>query len=157
MIKQRKFKVTDILLILLILVLIAIPTYLCYQIFTVEKQEDIQEQDSTVIDQPEIEEPEVEEGPHYTEILKEISGQMAYIAIPTKIDENNPPSIVQYHHGSNTRVTSNTEDQFMKDLKAYAELYTSYNLIFAASNAHGENFGNTASMDDNHNMMEWID
>lgn len=156
--ENKKFKFTDIFLIITILVLLSIPTYLCYQMFVAKEQikemPNIEEIDTTEI--PETEEPEVEKGPHYTEVLKGISGQMAYIAIPTNIDEENPPGIVQYHHGSNTKVTSNTSDQFMKDLKKYAELYTSYNLIFAASNAHGENFGNTASMQDNHNMMSWI-
>ena len=79
-----------------------------------------------------------------------------YIAVPTRIDKKKPPTIVVYSHGSNTRVTMDTGEEFMKDLQKYGEIYTKNNLIFAASNQHGENWGNQLSIQDTLNMIEWI-
>lgn len=156
---NKRLSFMDIILFLIFLALIAIPGYLCYQIFFVnnkpEQQEEIKEE-TTETEVIEEEEKVVPEGPHYEEKIFAISGQIAYIAVPTNIDENNPPRIVIYNHGSNTRVTENLDDQFMKDLQTYGEEYTRSNLIFAASNAHGENWGNAASIQDNLNMVEWI-
>lgn len=148
----------DIILFLIFLILIAIPGYFCYQIFFVNNKPLPPEEEK--LEEPEIipEEKEeiIPEGPHYEEKIFSISGQIAYIAIPTNIDEKNPPRIVIYNHGSNTRVTENLKDSFMKDLQIYGEEYTKHNLIFAASNAHGENWGNSASIQDNFNMVTWI-
>jgi homoserine acetyltransferase len=44
----------------------------------------------------------------------------------------------------------------MKDLQTYGEIYTENNLIFAASNQPGENWGNQLSIQDTLNMIEWI-
>lgn len=112
------------------------------------KLEEIQPiQDLTNLESPIIE---------YTETIVEIEGQAAYIAVPSEINPNNPPKIVMFNHGSNTRVTADTTDQFMIDLKEYAELFTSNNFIFCASNAHGENWGNAESIRDNSNMISWV-
>lgn len=156
---KSRISFSDIILFLIFLALIAIPGYLCYQIFFVnnkpEQQEEIKEETPTT-EVIEEQEEEIPEGPHYEEKIFAISGQVAYIAVPTNIDENNPPRIVIYNHGSNTRVTENLKDPFMKDLQIYGEEYTKSNLIFAASNAHGENWGNTASIQDNLAMVKWI-
>ncbi len=92
----------------------------------------------------------------YTDTVTNIEGQEAYIAVPSEINPNNPPKIVMFNHGSNTRVTTDMKNQFMLDLKEYAELFTSNNFIFCASNAHGENWGNAESITDNLNMINWV-
>lgn len=155
---KSRISFSDIILFLIFLALIAIPGYLCYQIFFVNNKPEQQEEVKDKTPEAEVieEEEEIPEGPHYEEKIFAISGQIAYIAIPTNIDENDPPRIVIYNHGSNTRVTENLEDPFMKDLQIYGEEYTKSNLIFAASNAHDENWGNAASIQDNLNMVEWI-
>ena len=155
---KSRISFSDIILFLIFLALIAIPGYLCYQIFFVNNKPEQQEEVKEETPKTEVieEEEEIPEGPHYEEKIFAISGQIAYIAIPTNIDENDPPRIVIYNHGSNTRVTENLEDPFMKDLQIYGEEYTKSNLIFAASNAHDENWGNAASIQDNLNMVEWI-
>lgn len=148
----------DILLFLIFLALIAVPIYFAYtillprvEIFDVEKEEETN-QEEIVPEEPE----EIVEGPHYEELYETIEEEVAYIAVPTKIDKKNPPTIVIYSHGSNTRVTLDTEEAFMKDLQTYGELYTKDNLIFAASNQHGENWGNQLSIQDTMNMIDWI-
>ncbi len=155
---KSRISFSDIILFLIFLALIAIPGYLCYQIFFVNNKPEQQEEVKEETPKTEVieEEEEIPDGPHYEEKIFAISGQIAYIAIPTNIDENDPPRIVIYNHGSNTRVTENLEDPFMKDLQIYGEEYTKSNLIFAASNAHDENWGNAASIQDNFNMVEWI-
>lgn len=146
----------DILTVILFLGILAIPIYFAYtilfpriQIFDVDKVEQEEEKVDEDIE-------EEFDGPHFTEILENIEGEMAYIFVPSKIDKKNPPKIVVYSHGSNTRVTENIEDEFMQDMKAYGELFTKNNLIFAASNQHGENWGNELSIQDTHNMINWI-
>lgn len=94
--------------------------------------------------------------PQFTGMVVEIEGQDAYIAVPSTIDVKNPPKIVIYHHGSNTRVTSDLANDFMRNLSAYARIFTAHNFIFCASDAHGENWGNAESIQDNLNMVAWI-
>lgn len=94
--------------------------------------------------------------PQFTGMVVEIQGQAAYVAVPPMIDKQNPPKIVIYHHGSNTRVTADLENDFMRNLAAYAGIFTAHNFIFCASNAHGENWGNIESIRDNLNMVNWI-
>lgn len=94
--------------------------------------------------------------PQFTGMVVEIQGQAAYVAVPSILDTQNPPKIVIYHHGSNTRVTAGLDNDFMRNLAAYAGIFTAHNFIFCASNAHGENWGNIESIRDNLNMVNWV-
>lgn len=147
----------DIFLFLLFILLLALPIYFGYKILSPQTkiEEDIAEE---VEEEEKQEEPTEEEytGPHYEEIFKKIDGQMAYIALPTNIKEENKPGIVIYSHGSNTVVTSDTTDDFIKDLQKYGETYTKSNLIFAASNQHGANWGSKTAINDTKVMLDWI-
>ncbi len=154
---DEKVTIKDIFIILLFLVILAVPIYFAYTIllpklgiFNNQKQENTDEENIQ-------EEEEIEEytGPHYEELYDTIEGEIAYIAVPTRIDKKNPPTIVVYSHGSNTRVTTDIEEEFMLDLQKYGELYTQHNYIFAASNQHGENWGNASSLLDTYNMINW--
>lgn len=110
---------------------------------------------------------EVEETNNDIEIIKEpelvfeelfpiVEEQQAYVALQLPLSEVNPPTLIIYSHGSNTTVTQNMEDQFMKDLQSYATYLTPYNFIFAASAQHGVNWGNQASISDTLNLINWI-
>lgn len=156
---DEKITIKDIFAFILFLALITIPIYLAYtillprvKIFDTD-QEEI-EQDSDIIE--EEENIELIEGPLYEEVFEEIEGEVAYIAAPRRLRGSKPSTIVVYSHGSNTRVTLDTEDDFMKDLQRYGELFTKDNFVFAASNQHGENWGSADSIQDTINMVDWI-
>ncbi len=155
---RTKMRLSDIILFIVFLLLLALPVYLCYDILVAQKQNNTQtEQTDTTPEEDIVEEEEIPTGPHYEEINQAIEGQTAYIVAPTNIDENNPPSIILYSHGSNTRVISDMLDPFMMDLQEYGIYFTQYNFIFAASNAHDENWGNAASIADMVNLQTWIE
>lgn len=154
---NRKFTAKKIPSLIFFLILIAIPVYFAYKTFSPRVEIFDTNEENKQEEQIEQEE-ETEEfsGPHYEEMYEDIGGEIAYIAVPTNIDKKKLPTIVVYSHGSNTRVTMDTEEEFMKDLQKYGEIYTEKNLIFAASNQHGENWGNQLSIQDTLNMIEWI-
>ena len=154
---NRKFTAKNFPSLFFFLILIAIPVYFAYKTFSPRVEIFDTEEENKQEEQIEQEE-ETEEfsGPHYEEMYEDIGGEIAYIAVPTNIDKKKLPTIVVYSHGSNTRVTMDTEEEFMKDLQKYGEIYTEKNLIFAASNQHGENWGNQLSIQDTLNMIEWI-
>jgi len=154
---EAKITISDILVLLLFLIVLAIPTYFAYTILfprveIFDTQENISEEgnesEEVIVD--------VFDTPHYEEIYESIEGEVAYIAVPKKITEVILPTIVVYSHGSNTQVTMDTEDPFMKDLQLYGESFTENNYIFAASNQHGANWGSSQAIQDTLNMVEWL-
>ncbi len=158
-----KIGLKDIFIIVLFLLLIAIPIYFAYtilfpriEIFDHDEEQEI-EQNNEQSDEEKLEDKEEEyDNPHYEELYESIGGENAYIALPSRIDEDNAPRIIVYSHGSNTTVTSNTEDEFMQDLQIYGEFFTQHNFIFAASNQHGANWGSDEAIQDTVNMIDWI-
>ncbi len=153
---EAKITASDILALILFLILLSVPTYFAYtilfprvEIFDAETEEEEEK------DEEEIK-VDIYDTPHYEEIYQDIQGQIAYIARPKKITEVTTPTIVVYSHGSNTEVTTDTEDAFMKDLQLYGEAFTKSNYIFAASNQHGANWGSTQAIQDTLNMIEYI-
>lgn len=152
----------NIVLTIVLLALLVFPAYLCYKIFFVNNPQEENTQDNTQ------EEVVVEEekkitiedlgDEYYDEVLTEIEGQNVYIMTPKEviIDEDNPPVLIIYNHGSNTVVSNEMDTQFMLDLREYGLLFTKHNYIFTASNAHGANWGSDASIRDNHNLYEYI-
>lgn len=160
---KKRIQFTDILLFIVFLLLLAFPAYLCYKVLIANRQTNQQQTDdksndtsSPTTETPTEEEPPVPTGPKYIEINRVISEQTAYVAVPTNIDENNPPAIILYSHGSNTRVISDLYDPFMVDLQSYGKYFAEKNFIFAASNEHDENWGNAASVQDMVNLEQWI-
>ena len=152
-----KIRLKDILLVILFLALIAVPIYFAYTIlFPRVEIFDLDEQETEQSEEQEENEEEEYDGPHYEEIYEVIEGENAYIAIPRRIESENPPRIVVYSHGSNTTVTFDTEDEFMQDLQKYGEFFTQHNMIFSASNQHGANWGSDLAVQDTVNMIEWI-
>jgi predicted esterase len=151
----------NLLLLIVLILLLALPAYLCYRVFILQdtptqiekQQEDIQSQSENPITE---EEPEAINETPYEQLTPIIDGQQAYIVIPSEIKDSNPTTLIIYNHGSDTTVTTDMENPFMQDLKAYGVFFTQYNYIFAASNAHGDDMGNESSMRDIENLIEWI-
>ena len=155
--KRKKTRKKGVLFVILTLI-IFLSGYLIYSNYLVN--EDISPKDTTE-ETPEdeiIEEPkeEIPQGPAYEEFFPIIGDQQAYVVIP-RIDKKNPPTLIMYSHGSNTTVTQNMEDQFMKDMRAYGIFFTEQNYIFSASNQHGVNWGSSASIQDTINLKNWVD
>lgn len=98
----------------------------------------------------------VSEGGWFFEDTPVLASQQAYIAVPIQFDRQDPPTIVLYSHGSNTLVTTDFNEIFMKDLRAYGEFFTKHNYIFAASAQHGANWGSQEAIDDNENLTQYI-
>ena len=156
---KKKINIKDIMLFILFLALLIIPIYLAYTVLLPKVKIFDQPQETEEV--KEIEEIEVEEevydGPTYLEVYEAIEGQPAYIAVPATIDPEIPPRIILYSHRSNTEVTFDTDDEFMQDLHTYGVFFTENNYIFAASNQHGTNRGNDESIQDNINLIAWIE
>ncbi len=154
-VKEKKQNKNTFFLILIILTILT--TIYIYNYYNKPKPlEEVKEQKPQQ-EQPKTEEKPIEEGPQYEEILTTIEGQQAYICVPTNIEENNPPTVIIYSHGSNTTITDNMNEQFMKDMQEYGILFASHNYIFSASNQHGVNWGNSASIQDMLNLKKWIE
>lgn len=158
--KTNKYK--RFLIGILVVGIISIP--IIYYINYTQTQKEItpNQQDSTDkedIDNTQQEEETIPEEPMvtYQELFPIIDEQQSYVVVPTKIDKKNPPTLIIYSHGSNTTVTQNMEDQFMKDIQAYGVFFTEHNYIFSASNQHGVNWGSTASIQDTLNLKNWVD
>lgn len=154
-VKEKKQNKNTFFLILIILTVLT--TIYIYNYYNKPKPlEEVKEQKPQQ-EQPKTEEKPVQEEPQYEEILTTIEGQQAYICVPTNIEENNPPTVIIYSHGSNTTITDNMNEQFMKDMQEYGILFASHNYIFSASNQHGVNWGNSASVQDMINLKTWIE
>ncbi|MCA9374857.1 alpha/beta fold hydrolase [Candidatus Dojkabacteria bacterium] len=85
-----------------------------------------------------------------------LGSQQTYIAVPIEYDIQTPPTVILYSHGSNTHVTTDFNESFMKDLREYAEFFTKENYIFAASEQHGQNWGSQEAIDDTENLRQYI-
>lgn len=158
---MRKRKKRKRFLYIPFIILILLLGYLAYSQFLKQDESEEKVQEKVEQTQPPVEKIEEEEeivpqGPAYEELFPTIDGQQAYVVVPTNINQKNPPILILYSHGSNTTVTTNMEDQFMKDLQQYGIFFTPHNYIFSASNQHGVNWGNTASVQDTLNLKNWV-
>lgn len=157
-IQTRKKKSRKGIFFLLITLTICVLGYFIYK-QVVNNQTDIQKENTqeTIPEEDVVEEKEeVPLGPAYQELFPIIGEEQAYVVLP-RIDEDNPPTLIIYSHGSNTTVTQNMEDQFMKDMQAYGIFFTQHNYIFSASNQHGVNWGSKASIQDTINLKNWVE
>ncbi len=103
-----------------------------------------------------IPEPPKEEPIEVKEIFQDIDGQLSYIAIDTRYETKTNLPIVIYSHGSTYSVTSNPDNQLLKDLKLYGDAFVKKGYIFAASNQHGDNWGNSYAIEDTRKLIEYI-
>jgi predicted peptidase len=158
----------DIFTVIAILLIIGIPIYGYFKlkpdrIFDISNQPeeiDSPDDETVKVDEKENQESEDEYQPieitGYEEELVEIEKQWAYITIPKPIDPNNLPRLVIYNHGSTTFVEENLDSDFKNNLLEYVDTLVLDNHIFAVSNAHGVNWGNLESIQDNYNMYTYI-
>lgn len=149
----------NLLLLIVLVLLLLVPAYLCYKVFLANTKAQPTVEETVEAETPqEIEEEEIvlEETEPYEEYFPILEDQQAYVVVPTRIDSDKPLVLIIYSHGSNTTVTQNMEDPFMQDLLKYGEFFTKENYIFAASNQHGVNWGNQASIRDTYNLKEWV-
>ena len=143
---------------MVLVLLLVVPAYFCYKIFLVDTNaqksnvEEIEEEENIPI----LEEIEIEPEVPFYEFFPIIEDQQSYVIVPSKIEDSTPPTLILYSHGSNTTVTQNMNDQFMLDLREYGTYFTKQNYIFAASNQHGVNWGNEASLRDTLNLKTWV-
>ncbi len=154
-IKQKRQKRKRILLTIFLLLVLGLTIYLLLSKKTPKQDVQPTPQFEEEIEEPKPEE-EIPQGPLFEELFPIIDEQQAYVVVPTRIDSSNPPTLIIYSHGSNTTVTQNMEDQFMKDLQQYAVLFTSHNYIFSASNQHGVNWGSKSAIQDTINIKNWV-
>jgi dipeptidyl aminopeptidase/acylaminoacyl peptidase len=99
---------------------------------------------------------EPEESIEVHEIFETIDGQLAYIAVDSKFEKKKDFPIVIYSHGSTYSVTQDPNNQLLKDLRVYADTFVKEGYIFAASNQHGDNWGNAAAIKDTRKLVEYI-
>ena len=99
---------------------------------------------------------EPEEPIEVHEIFETIDGQLAYIAVDSKFEKKKDFPIVIYSHGSTYSVTQDPNNQLLKDLRVYADTFVKEGYIFAASNQHGDNWGNAAAIEDTRKLVEYI-
>lgn len=154
-IKQKEEKnpfYKKILPTIVLLILLGISGYFLYQkFFHKEEVPEITEQTEQEIVVLKPEEP-IE----IYEVFESIDGQLAYIAIDSKFSGKSDFPIVIYSHGSTYSVTNNPDNQLLKDLRVYADTFVKNGYIFAASNQHGDNWGNSAAIEDTRKLIEYI-
>ncbi len=144
-----------VLLMILLVTLIGIFSFFIYpKISEKNTVEPIPEQNTP--QKNEIAIPPKEDPIEIEEIFETIGGQLAFIAIDTKYEEKNNLPIVVYSHGSTYSVTSNPDNQLLKDLRLYADAFVKKGYIFAASNQHGDNWGNDLAVEDTRKLIEYI-
>lgn len=157
--KGIKDVVINFLLFIVLVLLLLIPAYFCYKIFLVDTR-DVKEQlqeEVVPTEQQDEEEVILEETAPYKEFFPILEDQQAYVMVPGKIDSEEPLVLIIYSHGALSTVTQNMQDPFMIDLQEYGKYFTQHNYIFAASNQHGANMGNNASIRDTLNLKNWVE
>lgn len=93
---------------------------------------------------------------HFFEKTPKLGGEQGYVAYPMKIQEDKPPAIVMYYHGSTQRITTNFSEQVMKNMREYGSFFTERNVAFLASNQHGDNFGRIVAVEDSRALIKWV-
>lgn len=112
-------------------------------------------------EEPKIEKITYEEKPaklnaKYFEKVVKVKDQYLYLAFPITITKDLPPTLILYSHGSNTTVSKDFSDPFMKDMQMYGEYFSKRGFAFAASSMHGANWGSDQAVTDMKNSIDWI-
>jgi len=153
--KEEKSLNKRVLLMILLVALIGIFSFFIYPKISEKKTVETTPQQNTPKEN-EIAIPPKEDPIEVKEIFETIGGQLAFIAIDTKYQEKKNLPIVIYSHGSTYSVTSNPDNQLLKDLRLYADAFVKKGYIFAASNQHGDNWGNDLAIEDTRKLIEYI-
>ena len=93
---------------------------------------------------------------NFFEKMPVISGEQAYVAYPKTTYKNHEPDVIIYYHGSTQRITTNFKDEVMKNMRKYGAYMTDKNMVFLASNQHGDNWGSKTSVEDSRSLIAWV-
>lgn len=88
--------------------------------------------------------------------FKAIDGESAYIAFDENAKENSKFPMVIYSHGSTYTVSDSPSNPLTEDLDYYADMFVKSGYIFAASNQHGDNWGNATAIEDTKKLIDFI-
>ncbi len=161
---MKKPLIYTIALIIVLILIFFLPIILLWQnldddgvenpivINEIEDDESVIENDQTEV--VIIDEEPVDENANHFEKTFSINEQPMYFAYPLEINIDNPPELVIYSHGQLRRITENLNEEYMKELRDYASLFASEGYAFAASNEHGDNWGDTGAMTDIQNTIQ---
>lgn len=86
--------------------------------------------------------------------FKNIDGQSTYIAFNKNAKNEEKFPMVIYSHGSTYTVSEDKNNPLTKDLDYYADIFVKEGYIFAASNQHGDNWGNATAIEDTRKLVE---
>jgi predicted peptidase len=135
---------------------ILIPIILLIAVFTLfacrsnETTQDSEEQE------PEAPQEEIT----YTEAVEAftvIDGQTMYYTYPSMASNQTPPKLVIFSHGQLQRVVKNLSDEYMLKLRVYGEFFSANGYAFSASNQHDDNWGQSESLRDIENSINWFE
>jgi predicted esterase len=171
--KNSGSRILNVLLWILLIVLLFIPGYFFYISFITNTEQEEQENpsDETVRDSTDISgdsftpvEEDTEniytedpvQGENFFEKFPVVNSQQSYVAIPMRVDTENPPSIVIYNHGDYEIVSNSVSGDFMEKLREYSISFTSENFIFSASAIHDNANTDNNSVEDIHLLIGWI-
>jgi predicted esterase len=150
-INKKSSKSTIFFVLLFLLLIFFFIQYIYPKIFRKEtepkNETNIEETTAEVLEEEPIE---------VKELFQDIDGQLSYIAIDTEYGTKTDLPIVIYSHGSTYSVTSNPDNQLLKDLKLYGDAFVKKGYIFAASNQHGDNWGNNLAIEDTRKLIEYL-
>ncbi len=92
----------------------------------------------------------------FIEEYPKLGGEQGYVAVPKTIEKDNPPSVIMYYHGSTQKITTNFKDEVMKNMRLYGQTMTKHNVIFLASNQHGDNYGSKTAVEDSRTLINYV-
>lgn len=95
-------------------------------------------------------------GANYFEKVIRVKSELVYLAYPITIEKEASPRLIVYSHGSNTTVSKDFSDPFMKDMQMYGEYFTKRGYAFSASSLHGANWGSNQSVTDIVDQIKYI-
>jgi predicted esterase len=93
---------------------------------------------------------------HFFEEQPVINGQQTYIAYPLEIPTDNPPLAIVYYHGSGQSITKDFSQEVMQNMRAYGAYFTERNLVFIASQQHGDNYGKAVAIEDTVQALDYV-
>jgi len=123
-------------------------------------ENNIEQKNEEIIEKPiqyiEYSEKPADETDSYFEKIIQLEGQYTYYSHPLKVEKDKKVRLIVYSHGSNTTVSNSFNTQFMKDLQKYGNFFSKKGYAFIASNQHGANYGNDASIQDIENSIKYM-
>lgn len=145
--KKKEFSIEKILTYLIIISLIVfILSFIFHKPQT--NKEEISVEEGSLVKEEDVREVKVHRE------FKDIDGQSVYIAFNKNAKDEEKFPMVIYSHGSTYTVSEDKDNPLTKDLDYYAEIFVKEGYIFAASNQHGDNWGEKVAIEDTRKLFE---